>query len=62
MRMADGDPDCPKCGDDMVKRRNSKTGHEFWGCTMYPQCDGTLAINEEPEHPGYPDWAKDPNG
>ena len=55
-------PECPKCGDDMVKRRNASSGEEFWGCVMYPYCDGTVSINEPPAHPGYPDWAKDPNG
>lgn len=59
--MDDYEPECPECGEDMVKRRNRATGEEFYGCSMYPQCDGTVSINEPPQHPGYPDWAKDPN-
>ena len=58
--MADESPECPECGEDMVKRRNKQTGDEFWGCPLYPQCDGTREICGEPEHPGYPDWARDP--
>lgn len=54
----DSIPECPECGEDMVKRTNRKTGDEFWGCPMYPQCDGTRRIDTGPQHPGYPDWAR----
>ncbi|WP_018881096.1 nuclease-related domain-containing protein [Thioalkalivibrio sp. ALE30] len=40
-------PDCPKCGSAMVKRkagRGSNMGQEFWGCTQYPGCRGTRAV------------------
>lgn len=32
---------CPKCGKEMVKRTNSKTGDGFWGCASFPKCRGT---------------------
>jgi DNA topoisomerase-1 len=30
---------CPKCGGDIVARKNRGRGKEFYGCTNYPQCD-----------------------
>lgn len=54
------EPECPECGEEMVKRTNRNTGEEFWGCPMYPQCDGTRPIAAKPKH-NYPDWASDPN-
>lgn len=38
-------PSCPKCGNRMVKR-NGRLG-EFWGCSKYPSCKGTLNIGQE---------------
>ncbi|MGA1368808.1 MAG: four helix bundle suffix domain-containing protein [Blastocatellia bacterium] len=32
-------PDCPKCGKPM-RRRKSAQG-DFWGCSGYPDCNGT---------------------
>ena len=32
---------CPKCGKEMVKRTNRKTGDAFWGCTSFPKSRGT---------------------
>lgn len=32
---------CPKCGKEMVKRNNGKTGDAFWGCASFPKCRGT---------------------
>lgn len=58
--MSDYDPECPECGEDMVKRRNRSTGEEFYGCSMYPQCNGTESIGDY-RKPDYPDWAKDPS-
>ena len=37
-------PTCPKCGETMERRQNSKTGGEFWGCPDYPSCKGTRPI------------------
>jgi DNA topoisomerase-1 len=30
---------CPKCEGDVVARKTKGRGKEFYGCTMYPQCD-----------------------
>lgn len=38
---------CPKCGAPMVKRVASKgpnAGKEFWGCSNFPKCWGTVNI------------------
>lgn len=35
-------PACPQCGQPM-RRRNGKKG-EFWGCTAYPTCKGTMEV------------------
>lgn len=51
-------PDCPECGEEMVKRRNSKTGERFWGCPMFPQCDGTVPMDEPVKRGDYPEWAR----
>ena len=59
--MTNDAPECAECGEDMVKRRNKQTDEEFWGCPLYPQCDGTRESCSEPQHPGYPDWARDPS-
>jgi four helix bundle suffix protein len=40
-------PDCPMCGGAMVlrtARKGPKAGSQFWGCTGYPTCKGTLAL------------------
>lgn len=34
-------PDCPKCGRKMVIRNGYS---EFWGCSNYPNCNGTREI------------------
>ena len=38
-------PVCPLCGKPMIKRVAKKginSGKEFWSCSNYPQCNGTL--------------------
>lgn len=35
-------PDCPQCGKPM-RRRTSKRG-DFWGCSTFPECNGTRPI------------------
>ncbi|MDR2375129.1 MAG: type I DNA topoisomerase [Treponema sp.] len=30
---------CPKCGGDVVARKNRGRGKEFYGCVNYPACD-----------------------
>ena len=40
-------PLCPKCGSPMVIRkatRGKNSGCEFYGCSKYPNCKGTLRI------------------
>lgn len=39
-----GTPACPACGKPM-RRRHSKKG-DFWGCSGYPDCRGTLDIHQ----------------
>ncbi len=39
-----GAPLCPICGKPMIRRtikRGSKAGQQFWGCSGYPECQGT---------------------
>ena len=39
---------CPQCNDLMIKRKSKKGenyGSEFWGCSNYPKCRGTLAVD-----------------
>ena len=45
----DAVPSCPRCGGPMVRRiakQGSNTGKAFWGCSSYPKCRGTVAIDE----------------
>ena len=40
-------PQCPLCGKPMIKRVAKKgvnSGKEFWSCSGYPECNGTLNI------------------
>lgn len=37
----DFDQECPECSATMVLRENNETGNEFWGCTRWPECDGS---------------------
>jgi four helix bundle suffix protein len=40
-------PKCPLCGKPMIKRMAKKginSGKEFWSCSNYPSCNGTLNI------------------
>ena len=39
-------PLCPKCHQPMVLR-SSKTGNKFYGCSTYPNCNGTRVYEEE---------------
>lgn len=41
-------PACPRCGAEMKKRtarQGANAGKEFWGCTAYPRCNGTLPLS-----------------
>jgi restriction system protein len=38
-------PACPECGKPMMlrtARRGANAGNQFWGCSAYPACKGTL--------------------
>ncbi|MEQ9724583.1 restriction endonuclease [Pseudomonas sp. WHRI 8822A] len=38
-------PNCPVCSSTMLKRvakRGPRIGQEFWGCTKWPGCKGTI--------------------
>lgn len=40
-------PRCPKCGSKMVlrtARQGKYAGRQFWGCSMYPSCNGIVNI------------------
>lgn len=44
-------PECPKCGSPMslrTARRGLNAGGQFWGCTKYPSCRGTLDAKAAP--------------
>jgi four helix bundle suffix protein len=41
-------PLCPKCGKPMTlrtARKGANSGSRFWGCTGYPECKGTRALD-----------------
>ncbi len=45
--VLDTPPDCPNCGASMVKRvakQGSHAGKAFWGCSRFPKCRGTRAL------------------
>jgi four helix bundle suffix protein len=40
-------PHCPRCGKPMAlrtARTGSHAGRQFWGCTAYPDCKGTVEL------------------
>lgn len=42
-------PACPKCGGQMKKRlarQGSNAGKEFWGCAVFPKCNGIRSLEE----------------
>lgn len=45
-----GIPACPSCGKIMVlrtSRRGNTAGNQFWGCSAYPACKGTLNFSPQ---------------
>jgi four helix bundle suffix protein len=43
-------PPCPDCGKPMYRRtakQGPRAGREFWGCSGYPDCKGTIDISKE---------------
>jgi four helix bundle suffix protein len=52
--LAENAPICPECGKPMKRRTakaGSNAGHDFWGCTGYPECKGVRKI-ERPDSTG----------
>ena len=48
--LAEGAPACPECGKPMKRRTakaGSNAGHDFWGCTGYPECKGVRKIERQ---------------
>ncbi len=44
-------PKCPRCGSDMVlrtARKGPNAGKQFYGCSKYPDCKGTISVVEQP--------------
>lgn len=40
-------PTCPICSSAMIKRtarKGNNAGNEFWGCSTFPRCKGTVQI------------------
>lgn len=45
--LSENVPKCPKCGKPMFRRtikRGARQGRQFWGCSDYPSCTGTIDI------------------
>lgn len=40
-------PTCPDCNSEMVLRKNRQTDEEFWGCSDFPACRGTIKVSEK---------------
>ena len=43
-------PRCPACSSVMARRtaqRGALAGHDFWGCSRYPACRGTVNILDD---------------
>lgn len=41
-------PSCPRCSKAMIRRvarQGARSGQAFWGCSDYPSCRGTMAID-----------------
>lgn len=47
-------PRCGECGADMVLRYTKKYNRKFWGCSQWPQCDGTHGAHEDGRPLGRP--------
>lgn len=43
------EPFCPECGARMTLRRprSNQEWKPFWGCSLYPGCQGTRQIRED---------------
>ncbi len=55
-------PVCPRCGAGMAlrtARRGANQGNQFWGCSTFPKCRNTIALEEAEETGG---GLEDPSG
>ncbi|MDF7823041.1 topoisomerase DNA-binding C4 zinc finger domain-containing protein [Pontiellaceae bacterium B12227] len=46
-KTTDPVPGCPKCSKPMVLRTaktGKNAGHQFWGCSAYPDCKGAVEV------------------
>jgi four helix bundle suffix protein len=53
-------PNCPLCGKPMAlrtARKGQRAGSQFWGCSGYPECKGTRALEASDGSDG-PDRSK----
>lgn len=39
-------PSCPLCGSHMLERTRNRDSNQFWGCSRYPRCKGTLELED----------------
>jgi len=46
-------PDCPDCGEPMVKRENNYDCSIFWGCSGYPDCKACEPFEGEEDNEGW---------
>ncbi len=48
MAATEVNPMCPKCQSAMIlrtARKGTRAGKTFWGCSIYPRCNGTRAAD-----------------
>lgn len=45
MASAEPTPPCPKCGGKMILRTNKMRGNQFYGCSQFPKCNGTMGYS-----------------
>lgn len=45
---------CTSCSGNMLVRKNSKTGHRFYGCSNYPNCTATAPYDDSEEQLNLP--------
>ena len=52
-------PTCPKCGAQMKLKRpkDGQSWEPFWGCSEFPDCKGTVNIDED-GNPEVDEWGK----
>jgi hypothetical protein len=46
VKEGDAAPRCPRCGAEMKKRYRRSDSKPFYGCSQYPECKGTINIED----------------